>query len=256
MHLLLALFLLACDGAEAPVAWSPPLPSATPEEDGGQSTGSATDTAGPQDTGAACYPLGAQAYQACVADSQCDPGSACTTVEGFSGKYCSPACDPAGDGSECDPDGTVGEATYCLQSGRCARACGEPDTCPEEMGCQTLDELDGAGVCAGPPSGTSGYYGICSHPNVDGPDCPSESTCFGGDYIGIDDGVCLPWCDDGSCASPPDETEGVSPYCYDAGLDHPICVLFCDPETSTCPSDQYCMSVYGVGLCVPEGTEL
>jgi hypothetical protein len=194
------------------------------------------------------------AYEPCVSDAQCGPGSACDQVPGFAGSYCAPPCDGDGDGSECDLDGTLGIETLCLDNGRCAQVCSDdPTVCPTTLECQELNSLDES-LCAGEPFGQAGPYGTCTHPNVAGTDCPPESDCFGGDYIGVDEGSCLPWCDDGSCPGAPDGVEGASPLCYDAGLEHPVCVLLCTPDESICPDGQECLNLYSnVGLCVPEG---
>ena len=98
-------------------------------------------------------------------------------------------------------------------------------------------------------------YGTCSHPNVEGTDCPLGSSCFGGDYVGTDRGVCLPWCDDGSCPMAPEDTVGVSPICYDVGLDHPVCPLLCIDEAQ-CPEGQECLDLGFTGLCAPEGAQV
>lgn len=212
------------------------------------------------------------AYEPCVTEAECDPGSACTTLSGFTGHYCAPACDPAGTGFECQVEGLDFDTT-CQANGRCARTCAEDhvatntdegpdrspaDDCPEGLECQQTDEAEFH--CSGEPSGQAGFYGICGHPNVDGTDCPAESTCFGGSYIGIEDlGICLPWCDDNTCEPPPEGTSGATPYCYEAGLDHPVCLLLCAPGgDSICPQGQECLDLGygGLGLCAPDGTEL
>ena len=214
------------------------------------------------------------AYRSCVSEAQCDPGSACTSIPGFGGKYCSPACDPEGDGAECALPG-LPFATQCLEIGRCARHCAddeepvpldedppddprEPDDprCPLELTCRSVDE---DALCAGIAAGISGYYGICSHTNVDGPDCPAASSCFGGGLVGSASGICLPWCDDGSCPDAGLGAVGTTPYCYDAtdrvDLGHPICALLCTAGSgsSTCPDGQSCLDLGlgGVGLCSP-----
>ena len=252
--MVLLLTILACDvpasEGMASAAWSPGPGAAFDGDDSGGG-GAQGDTGD-----AACYPFGTQAYQTCTTEAECDPGSACTTVPGYDGAYCAPPCDPEGDASECDPDGAFDVDLYCTSAGRCARGCGEPDTCPEDLDCQEVGELGDAAVCAGGLSGTSGNYGLCSHPNEAGTDCPPETSCFGGDFIGIDSGVCLPWCDDGSCPTAPDGTELVTPYCYEAGLDHPVCFLLCN-EGATCPEAQECLAITdSIGLCAPEGTEI
>lgn len=187
------------------------------------------------------------AYEPCVSDAQCGPGSACTYVPGYAGQYCAPPCDQPQD---CDLDGTLTFETVCLDNGRCARAC--EDSCPEELTCQSVGELE---LCAGEPFGQAGMYGTCSHPNVDGTDCPLESSCFGGDYVGTEQGVCLPWCDDGGCPAAPDDTEGVTPICYDVGLDHPVCPLLCVADAH-CPEGQTCLDLGFAGICAPEGAEV
>ncbi|MCB9744151.1 MAG: hypothetical protein H6741_16260 [Alphaproteobacteria bacterium] len=198
-------------------------------------------------------PYEGPAYAPCVTDAQCDAGSACASVPGYAGLYCAPPCEP-GDDAACALPGLDFETT-CLSNGRCARACGEPDSCPESLECSAEPVADELTLCAGGEYGTSGYYGTCSHPLVDGPDCPLESTCFGGDYIGVDEGACLPWCTTGECPSPPDDASGVSPLCYDGELDYPICVLLCVPDASDCPGDQECFSLGSVGICAPPGAE-
>ena len=190
------------------------------------------------------------AYEPCVSDAQCGPGSACDRVPGYSGSYCAPACDPAGEGVECDLDGTLEFDTLCLSSGRCARFC--EGSCPETLECQDVQDDE---LCAGEPFGTAGNYGTCSHPNVAGTDCPPESDCFGGDYVGTESGVCLPWCDDGSCPGAPEGTEGVTTLCYDVGFEHPMCLLLCQVGDSTCPEGQGCLDLGVAGLCAPEGAE-
>jgi len=241
--------------------------------DGGGTNGGGTD--GGSDTGAPGVSYVGPDYQACVTDAQCEPGSGCLTVPGHMESYCAPPCDPTGDGAECDLTGTgdMGFPTTCLRTGRCAQACAEDavaapgsdgislvrdpdDACPDGLECTQVEATDGtAPLCAGPQAGGSGYYGICSHPNVDGGDCPEQTSCFGGSYIGLDIGICLPWCDDGSCPASP---AGVSaaPLCYDAGLEHPVCALICIFDSSSCPDGQFCQSVGSVGLCIPDGAEL
>ncbi len=238
---MIALLLLACGPEPEHMDWPPPAGPDLIAVD------TATDTALPQS-------YAGPAYQACVTAAQCDPGSDCTHVPGFAGTYCAPACDIEGDGAECALDGSLDFDTVCLDNGRCARTCGDPDTCPESVACQTV-ESEGLDLCAGEPYGSAGLYGVCTHPNVDGADCPEESSCFGGDYIGIEEGICLPWCDDYTCPSPPDDSSGCSPLCYDIGFDHPLCVLLCIPGSSTCPSEQECLDLGGFGLCVPPGAE-
>ena len=249
--------LLLAAGCDVPAedgqrarSWSP-----APEAGGGG------DDDGLGDTGAAdsCLLLDDQAYSACVTDAQCDPGSACTTLPGYGGSYCAPPCDPEGDGSECDPDGLLDVDTVCTEGGRCARACGEPDSCPEGLDCQLMDEdseLGGMSLCAGEPSGQAGHYGVCTHPQAAGIDCPEDSMCFGGEFLGIDEGICLPYCHDGTCQAAPDEAYGVTGYCIDGYLEEPVCVLLCY-DGSTCPERQECVEIYsGIGLCAPEGTEV
>jgi len=190
------------------------------------------------------------AYEPCVSDAQCGPGSACDRVPGYAGSFCSPPCDIDGDGAECDLDGTLAFDTTCLDNGRCARFC--EDSCPETLDCQDVEDQE---LCAGEPFGGAGPYGTCSHPNVEGTDCPPESSCFGGDYVGTDSGVCLPWCDDGSCPGAPEGTRNVSTLCYDVGLDHPMCLLLCTVGDSDCPEGQGCLDLGIAGLCAPEGAE-
>jgi hypothetical protein len=213
------------------------------------------------------------AYRPCVTEAQCDPGSACTVIPGYGGRFCSPACDPFGLGDECALEGLPFDV-MCLDTARCARHCADgeepilpdddpPDDprteddprCPAEMTCRDVDESN---LCAGLVAGIAGYYGLCSHPNVDGPDCPPASSCFGGQLVGSDSGICLPWCDDGTC---PDAVgaQNATPLCYDLSgkvdIDHPICALLCTPgdETSICPNGQVCLDIGfgGFGLCSP-----
>lgn len=215
-------------------------------------------------------PYDGPAYEPCVSEAQCDPGSACTTIQGYGGRYCSPACDPTGDGLECALRGLEFD-TMCLDTGRCARHCadGEPaiapddevpapadaPACPAEMTCRAVDGDD---LCAGVIAGVAGYYGLCTHPNIDGPECPTASSCFGGNLVGSESGVCLPWCDSGSC---PDAagTANTTPLCYDVtdkvDIDHPICALLCTPgdASSICPTGQVCFDIGlgDLGLCSP-----
>ena len=207
------------------------------------------------------------AYRSCVSDAQCRPGDACTTVPGYSGQFCAPACDPTGDGAECALPGLPFD-TMCLESGRCARECGAseiPGTvnqegdanyelCPSSVSCENVDGLR---LCAGETFGQAGYYGTCSHPMQDGSDCPPESSCVGGAVLGTDDvGICLPWCDDGSCPTPPGHAFNTTPLCYDVLLEHPMCALLCDfgDPLTTCPDEgQECQEFYGFGICAPPG---
>jgi hypothetical protein len=195
-----------------------------------------------------------QAYQACLADAECDPGSACTAVPGHATSYCAPACTPDPDAPEalspaCATDTAEG---VCLPTGRCAQSCAESDTCADELACADVEDV--GEVCAGEQGGAAGYYGTCTHPQLDGPDCPPSSSCYGGELLGIEDGICLPWCDDNICQPIPDGTEGVTPLCYDVGLDHPVCALLCQVGDSVCPAEQECMDLGPVGLCAPVGT--
>ena len=209
-------------------------------------------------------------YQACISDAECEPGSACVAVSGHANTYCAPACDPGGDGSECIPEGSDLSAV-CLPSGRCAQTCAADavaeegtdgtlipaatDLCPDDLACMTVSDQE-TPLCAGPRGGQAGPYGTCSHPNLDGPDCPEQTSCFGGTYIGLEDaGVCLPWCDDGICPPLPDGVTA-APICYDVGLDHPMCALLCTPGDSICPSGQSCYDLGFVGLCAPDGAEI
>jgi hypothetical protein len=215
-------------------------------------------------------PYDGPAYRACVSDAQCRAGDACTTVPGYAGSFCAPACDPGGDGSECALE-DLPFGTRCLESGRCARGChsselpgsvnpdGDEDyrLCPSTVGCQNVD---GERLCAGETFGQAGYYGTCTHPLMDGTDCPPASTCVGGAVIGTGDvGICLPWCDDGSCPPPPGQAFNTTTICYDILLDHPMCGLLCDTtsDLTTCPdSGQECQEFYGYGLCAPPGAQV
>ncbi len=206
------------------------------------------------DTGEAIgsgYSFSDRAYEVCVSDASCDAGASCRAVPGHATSYCAPPCDPDGDGSECGVDDVAG---VCTTAGWCARSCGDPDTCPDDLACADVDAL--GPVCAGEELGTAGYYGTCTHPQLDGPDCPPSSSCYGGDLLGIEDGVCLPWCDDNVCQPVPEDTQGVTPICYDVGLDHPVCALLCRPDDSTCPTGQECRDLGFTGLCIPEGSSL
>jgi len=257
---------LLCLSAQLFVACAADDPAITPVDD----DDAASDDDDAIDDDDAVQPYSGPAYRPCVTEAQCDPGSACATVPGYGGSYCAPACDPRGDGDECALEG-LEFGTSCLDTGRCARHCGDDEepvppeadipppgeapACPADMTCRAVGESD---LCAGIVAGIAGYYGLCSHPNVDGPDCPAASSCFGGNLIGSDSGVCLPWCDSGSC---PDAagTSNTTPYCYDVtakvDLDHPVCALLCYPgdETSICPTDQICFDIGfgGIGLCSP-----
>ncbi len=220
-------------------------------------------------TAEAPTPYDGPAYRACVTDAQCDAGSACTTVPGYAGRFCSPACDPAGEGEECGLI-ELPFATSCLSTGRCGRACGASEfpgsasqegdedyaLCPGSVSCQAVD---GERLCAGEAFGQAGFYGSCTHPLVDGSDCPPESSCVGGAVIGTGDlGICLPWCDDGSCPAPPAGAFNTSTICYDILLDHPMCALLCDftSDLTTCPdAGQECQEFYGYGICAPPGAE-
>ena len=214
-------------------------------------------------------PYDGPAYRACVTDAQCDPGNACATVPGYAGRFCAPACDPSGDGEECALFDLPFE-TMCLETGRCGRTCGSSEfpgsagqegdedytRCPGSVSCQAVD---GERVCAGEAFGQSGFYGTCSHPLAEGSDCPPESSCVGGAVIGTGDvGICLPWCDDGSCPVPPAQAFNTSTICYDILLEHPMCALLCDhtSELTTCPDEgQECQEFYGYGICAPPGAE-
>ncbi len=262
-HLLLCLAVLGC-AAEAPPAKSTLRiagsggGAADVESDGLEAEDDDDGGGGGGDEGpdADSWDTLARAYQSCVTEADCDAGSACTEVQGYGAAYCAPACDPAGDGSECDPDGALGAETFCSDAGRCVRACADDegtDTCPDALACQEADAFPSP-VCAGEEAGSAGYYGTCTHPMIEGPDCPESSSCFGGALIGVETGVCLPWCDDGLCEPVPDSAVGVSPFCYDVGLEHPVCALICSPDGSTCPSGQACTLVTSsLGLCIPEG---
>lgn len=231
------LLALACspDPATTPAGIAP---EALVETDTGTESGSG-------------FSFSERAYETCIADSDCDAGASCRSVSGHATAYCAPACDPAGDGSECGVGDMKG---VCAATGWCARSCGDPDTCPDDLACAEVDDL--GAVCAGEELGTAGYYGTCTHPQVEGPDCPEQSSCYGGDLLGIEDGVCLPWCDDNVCQPIPDDTQGVTPFCYDVGLDHPVCALLCQVEDSVCPTGQECMDLGFTGLCIPEGSDL
>lgn len=257
MHLLLPL-LLACGGSLLAC--------------GGATTDPTTDSGTGTDAGTTEQSYTGPDYQPCVGDAQCEAGSACIPVPGHATTYCAPPCDPAGDGLDC----AVGEGlelgfeVTCLDVGRCARTCAEADVaaegeepgslirapgddCPQDLECVSSQD---AFLCAGPDSGTAGPYGLCTHPQADGPDCPELHSCYGGSLIGLDVGVCLPWCDTGEC---PDVPEGTiaSPVCYDIGLEHPVCALLCLPDSSICPDGQECLGITSsIGLCLPEGSQL
>lgn len=246
-HLVL-LFLVGCGSVPESAPNAARTRTASPEVD-------LDGLADPVDSGlpeSEAWDPTSRAFSACVTEADCDPGSACTTVQGYGGAYCAPACEPGGDGDECDSEGVLGVDTFCSTAGRCVRACGEPDSCPDALDCQDAAAFP-APVCAGEVAGVAGYYGTCTHPMTDGPDCPESSSCFGGALIGVEDGVCLPWCDDGTCEPVPETAVGVSPVCYDVGLEHPVCALICSPGSSTCPPAQECTDLGGLGLCVPEG---
>jgi hypothetical protein len=229
------------------------------------------DSGAAGDGGQAASSYAGPDYGACVSDAQCEPGSWCTPVPGHAQSYCAPPCDPAGDGADCGDPAALGFQPVCLENGRCAQGCDEGalaaeaqdgnlvaaagDACPTGLECvlAAVDEDTEQPLCAGAKGGGSGFYGLCTHPNVDGSDCPDASSCFGGSYLGIEDGVCLPWCDDGSCAPVPDGVTA-SPLCYDVGLEHPMCVLLCVPDDSVCPDAQFCYDFGSVGICVPDGS--
>jgi len=214
------------------------------------------------DSGSAAAPPPAPlqaAYTACVTDASCGAGEACTTVPGYATPYCAPACDPdASAEAQAQTCGVVeGIDAFCTPSGRCARTCGEPDTCPDDLACQRTDTM--GRVCAGEEMGSAGPYGTCTHPLEAGPDCPTETDCFGGSLLGIENGICLPWCDSGDCPEAPDELEGVTPLCFDTteyGFEHPLCVLLCVPSAAVCPSGQECLDYGGFGICAPDGLTL
>jgi hypothetical protein len=237
--MLILLAMLACGGPSVSSDGLRPMALAdTGDQPTAQITGSST------------------AYSPCVTDASCDPGEACTTVPGFASPYCAPACDPesapAAQLQACDR--LEGVATTCLSTGRCARECGDPDSCPDALACQP--EASVGPVCAGEELGQAGFYGTCTHPMTEGPDCPAESSCFGGSLLGIDNGVCLPWCDSGACPEIPEDVRGATPLCYDVrsyGFDHPMCVLLCVPASAECPDGQTCLDYGGVGICAPEG---
>lgn len=197
------------------------------------------------------------AYTTCVTDASCGAGEACTTVSGFATSYCAPACDPDGTRAEQAASCGVleGVDAVCLDSGRCARECGSPDTCPDDLDCQTAAPV--GDVCAGEALGSAGFYGTCTHPMAEGPDCPADSGCFGGSLLGIENGVCLPYCETGECPQVPDGLSGVNPLCFDTteyGFDHPMCVLLCTPGSAVCPETQECLDYGGFGFCAPAGT--
>lgn len=213
-----------------------------------------TDGADTGTTGESQWSFTGRAYQTCISDAECDPGSACTSVPGHATSYCAPACTPDPEtpdapNAACATDTAEG---VCLSTGRCAQSCAEVDRCDPALACA---DVDGVGpICAGEEGGTSGYYGTCSHPQLEGADCPPSSSCYGGELLGIEDGICLPWCDDNVCQPVPDGTEGVTPICYDVGLDHPVCALLCTVDDSVCPDDQACLDLGFIGLCAPDGT--
>ncbi len=261
MRRLATLWVLLASACAAPASDAPVVDPATPDDD---------DSATPDDdddaTAAAIAAYDGPAYTPCVTDAQCDPGSACTTIPGYGGSYCSPPCD---EDADCALEG-LPWGTSCLPSGRCARACAEgeqvvpdrqdgpkegslpEDACPDPLTCR---DVDGAALCAGLPAGQAGYYGTCSHPMIEGTDCPPVSACYGGAFIGTEDaGVCLPHCDDGLCPAPADATS-VTTLCYDIGFDHPVCALLCTPGVSECPWGQFCFDVGFTGNCAPEGAE-
>ena len=267
--LLAAAWLVGCRGGGAPGAlWAPSAPGVADAPSGADTAGDSGSTGG----GAGSSYAGPD-YGTCVSDAQCDPGSWCTQVPGYAQAYCAPPCDPQGDGSECGDAGDLGFATVCLESGRCAQACdaqsvatpaddgslvaAATDECPANLECVVAAVSDDSEqpICAGVRGGGSGFYGACSHPNVDGSDCPDASSCFGGSYLGIDSGVCLPWCDDGVCSPVPDGVTA-TPLCYDVGLAHPMCVLLCAVDESVCPDQQFCYDFGSFGICVPDGSVL
>jgi len=230
--------------------------------DGGDDDSDTTDGGDPDDTAPEAadsdppVSYSGPSYEPCINDAECAPGDACVPVPGYASAYCAPACDPAGDAAECQLEG-LGFDTVCTDHGRCARVCPDahdPDAapCPEGLDCaQVGDEA----LCAGELAGASGYYGLCSHPNVDGPDCPEDAACWGGEYLGIDEGMCLPWCPEYSCPAAPAGIDA-DPYCYDVGLEAPICLLLCVAgDDDACPDGQECYDLGVTGLCVPEGAQ-
>lgn len=264
--MLAAAWLAACRSSGPPGALpEPAAPMAAPDPDSG---GEGVDSGGSDGTS-----YSGPDYGTCLNDAQCDPGSWCTVVPGHAQAYCAPPCDPQGDGAECGDGGELGFETVCLENGRCAQACdaaavateaddgsliaAASDLCPEHLECVVATVADDVEqpICAGARGGGAGFYGSCSHPNVDGSDCPDASSCFGGSYLGIDSGVCLPWCDDGVCSPTPDGVTA-TPLCYDVGLAHPMCVLLCVADESVCPDAQFCYDFGSFGVCVPDGSVL
>ncbi|GEM_PF-1424957 len=234
------------EGEDAPEQQDTDVPESGTEDEGGERFE-------PPDTGDEAVSYAGPSYAPCTNDAECAPGDACTTVSGYAGQYCAPPCDPAGDGDECQLEGLPFD-TECLDNARCAQVCDGTDDggCHEDLSCAGYEDLE---LCVGEAAGTSGLYGTCNHPNTSGPDCPEGTTCFGGDYLSVDAGVCLPYCEDYTCPDPEGNVDG-SPYCYDIGLDYPVCFLFCTPDATTCPDTQECFDTgYGVGICAPPGVE-
>jgi len=255
--LLLAVLLIGCS--------TPSVAPAPDDDDSAEPTPTPEPTPEPTPVPVA---YAGPSYLPCVTDAQCDPGDACTSLPGFSGDYCAPACDPAGDGAECDRF-ELPFATSCMPNGRCGRACGadevlgEPSQegaddyalCPASVYCQEVDEQP---MCAGDSFGQAGNYGVCYHPFLDGPDCPQGTQCLGGDLVGLDDvGLCLPECPAQTCPAPPSYTVNATPICYDVGYEVPLCALLCQAslEDTVCPDGTVCNEFFGFGICSPEGTE-
>ncbi len=270
--LILLLFGCSAEPANEPAEPTPGADdddSAPTDDDDDSSSVGIDDDDSADDDDATPADYSGPAYASCVSEAQCDPGSACAAVPGYGDPFCSPPCDPAGDGGECALRGRDHDAV-CLPSGRCARACHasedviaedrgfpkgaefrDPAACPDPLTCRAVDGVEPP-LCAGDRAGGAGFYGTCRHPNVDGPDCPDQSSCYGGELIGVDEGICLPWCPDGLCPAPSNASQ-VTTLCYDIGFDYPVCALLCQPGQSECPFDQECFDAGFIGICAPIG---